>query len=327
MNIIDNIKWEFNAIGTILSGPIVEKNILLFGIWDKFLYAVDIDTGKELWKFETDGTEVKNIVEKNGVVFCSSLDSNLYAINLKTGKELWRFNASWRISSIPSIENGIVYVGTDDGYLYGINIQSGKSIWEYNSFKSISSAIISNNLLFYWSSGNVSNETIRSTGSDQNYLRILDIKTNKIIKEFRNDYLVKLSKLKDNIYFGTEETFYSINTKLRKIEWSTNLKSVRCSPLFIEDKIYIASENYICYLDIKSGEKQIVLQTDDQPQFIQIFNNLLFYIASGKVIEYDLTKKVKINEYKSNHTFNLNLALSNNTLFYADKNILNCKKY
>jgi outer membrane protein assembly factor BamB len=327
MNTIDKLKWQFNAAGKILAGPIIEGNIVLFGIWDKFLYAVDIDTGKERWRFETTGSEVKNIFTDNGVVFCSSLDSYLYAISLDTGIELWRFEAGWRIGSIPSIENGIVYVGAMDGYLYGINIKSGKLAWKYNCSASIKSTIISNNLLFYWSSGYILNGTLHSSGRDQNFLRILDVEKNKIIQEFRNDYLVKLSKLNDSVYFGTEETFYSFNSRQRKVEWTTPLKTVRCTPQFIDDKIYIASEDYICYLDITNGLKHIVLLTDDHPQFNLIFNNILLYISAGKVVENNLLEKVKINEYKSNYTFDLNIALSNNLLFYASGNVMFCKEY
>ena len=48
------LKWKFEAKGSIHCSPVLYKNTLYIGSWDANLYAIDIESGKQRWKFETD---------------------------------------------------------------------------------------------------------------------------------------------------------------------------------------------------------------------------------------------------------------------------------
>ncbi len=58
-------------------------------------------------------------------LFTASLDKTLYAVNLDTFKDVWRFETSGRIFSSPVVIEGSVWIGSNDGRLYEIDALSG----------------------------------------------------------------------------------------------------------------------------------------------------------------------------------------------------------
>ena len=67
------------------------------GSWDRYLYALDAQTGKIIWRFQTgDDTAIYNQVGiassaavVNGVVFFGCRDGRFYAVDAKTGTQKW----------------------------------------------------------------------------------------------------------------------------------------------------------------------------------------------------------------------------------------------
>lgn len=125
------LKWKFEAKGSIHSSPVLYKNTLYIGSWDANLYAIDIITGKERWKFET-GTQTgfkgieSTVAVANDMVYFGARDPFLFALNAETGKLVWKYDAaySWIISS-PVVADGVVYVGASDTFaLLGLDAKN-----------------------------------------------------------------------------------------------------------------------------------------------------------------------------------------------------------
>lgn len=91
------ILWEFHDVsGYVQSKALIYKDKVIFGAWDRTLYALNIADGSLDWKW----SEVKNHVlyspaacwpvGANGKIYIASPDRYLNAIEAATGKTVWR---------------------------------------------------------------------------------------------------------------------------------------------------------------------------------------------------------------------------------------------
>ena len=112
--------WRFAGLeGAVTSQPVVNGNKVLFGAWDRMLYALDKSVGKLLWKW-SNGSPLINYapaacipVVKDEVVYVVAPDRFLSAIDLSTGKTLYRTNeATVRESIGMSTDGRFIYAKT-----------------------------------------------------------------------------------------------------------------------------------------------------------------------------------------------------------------------
>lgn len=95
------VVWSYDGVeGYIETKPLVYDNLVIFGAWDKNLYALDKKTGKEVWKWH-EGKPGRFYsaaavwpVAANGKVFIADPERVLTAIDASTGKTVWRTKES-----------------------------------------------------------------------------------------------------------------------------------------------------------------------------------------------------------------------------------------
>lgn len=110
--------WRFTGLdGPVMSLPVLTENQVLFGAWDRNLYALDRKTGKLNWKWNN-GSTVRNYspaacipVIWDAVVYIVAPDRYLTAIDLTTGTTLWRNNEATVRESIG--------IAADGKWIYG----------------------------------------------------------------------------------------------------------------------------------------------------------------------------------------------------------------
>lgn len=112
---------------------LVHNGKVYFASFDNYLYAVDIETGKEVWRFRTGkyGNSVGPEIMGDKLIH-GSRDGNLFAINPETGEELWRFKAEMGIFSGILIHENRIYFGCEDGNLYVLDSE-GKELWRFRT--------------------------------------------------------------------------------------------------------------------------------------------------------------------------------------------------
>lgn len=99
------------------SAAVTDKFVVIGGR-DKFVHALDTDTGKAHWTFTTKGKIDASPVIVGKRVFVGSMDGNLYELDLASGKEVWRFEAGSPIIASPAVGENVLIVGTEDGMVY-----------------------------------------------------------------------------------------------------------------------------------------------------------------------------------------------------------------
>jgi outer membrane protein assembly factor BamB len=133
-----SLVWRFKAAGEVKSSPAIVDGRVYFGSSDKHVYALDVQTGKQVWSAILDDmVEASPIVVEN-LVYIGTLAGTLYALGAGSGSSLWTFStgdklvggANWFKDS----ENRLrILVGSYDASIYCIDAQTGKSVWTYKT--------------------------------------------------------------------------------------------------------------------------------------------------------------------------------------------------
>jgi len=105
----------------IWSTPTVADGVVYFGAMDDYLYAVSLDDGSELWKFKTDGTVITTPLVVGTKVIFGSFDRKLYALDAgDNGRLLWSFKADNWFWAGPISDGEMVYAANMDGKVYAL---------------------------------------------------------------------------------------------------------------------------------------------------------------------------------------------------------------
>lgn len=242
------LKWKFEAKGSIHCSPVLYKNTLYIGSWDANLYAIDIKTGEMRWKFETGkqmgfkGIE-STVAVANDMVYFGARDPFLFALNAETGKLVWKYDAaySWIISSAV-VDNGVVYVGTSDTFaLLGLDAKTGKELFKFkaNGYVYSSPAIAGDTAYFGDFTGNFFAVNTKSLGKEWNSFSTENRKL--FSPEILNNNLIDFSYAAK----GADLSFYDINKTV--MDQFYKMGSIVSSAFVANNTVYFGSADGNCY--------------------------------------------------------------------------------
>lgn len=114
--------WLFNGLeGPVVSKPLLTAGLLVFGAWDRHLYAIHSSDGTLRWKWNN-GSSVRNFspascipVTAKGLVYIMAPDRYTTAISLSDGQTAWRLKDAGVRESIG--------ISTDGNFIYGKTMQ------------------------------------------------------------------------------------------------------------------------------------------------------------------------------------------------------------
>jgi outer membrane protein assembly factor BamB len=125
--------------GPVVSKPVIYNDAVIFGAWDKNLYALDKNNGKLLWTWNN-GSAVINYspasvipIVHNDVVYVAAPDRYLTAIDIKTGITLWRTNEATVRESIGIANDGkFIYAKTmqDTVVAFSTSKEKKNAVWK-----------------------------------------------------------------------------------------------------------------------------------------------------------------------------------------------------
>lgn len=242
------LKWKFEAKGSIHCSPVLYENTLYIGSWDANLYAINMETGKVRWQFET-GKQTgfkgiqSTVAVANGLVYFGARDPFLFAINAETGKLVWKYDAaySWIISS-PVVANDVVYVGTSDTYaLLGLDAKTGKELFKFkaNGYVYSSPAIVGETAYFGDFTGNFFAVNTKSPSKEWNSFATENRKA--FASEVLNNNLLDFSYAAK----GADVSMYDINKTV--MDQFYKLGSIVSSPFIANNTVYFGSADGNCY--------------------------------------------------------------------------------
>lgn len=195
--------WRYEEENAMfLSSPIIHNNVL-FGAWTILdppesyggMFAIDINTGKELWlndlldpatEKEFKGIFSSPSVSSDGkyVVIGQGLhpDSNceLLCFNTSDGTLHWKVKTPLHVEGSPVIDGNIVIAGAgaievgnnhkaagDPGFIFAVELSSGKQLWKYAVNDPESSPVVYNGIVYIGSGFNGNAVVALRTESDK----------------------------------------------------------------------------------------------------------------------------------------------------------------
>lgn len=114
------------------SPPAAVGGLVYVGSPNRFVYAVEAATGKEVWRFETSGQVSAQPIVADGRVFFGQQggDKNYYCVDAKTGAPVWKKPLGWAWVSA-SYRDGNIYFGTVEGYIHCVRGADGALVWTH----------------------------------------------------------------------------------------------------------------------------------------------------------------------------------------------------
>lgn len=103
-----------------------QRRVILFGSVGGQFYVLSAQNGSPLFSKEITGGMYSTPVIGGNTVYITSLDKCVYALDMDTWKQLWVFETGGRIFATPVVIDGHVWIGSNDGKLYEIDASSGK---------------------------------------------------------------------------------------------------------------------------------------------------------------------------------------------------------
>ncbi len=122
-----------------------QRGLAVFGTWDNYLYALDVETGDEAWKVDTKGSVMGSAAlhDASGRVYVGTRASEaLVAVDLDSGDVVWRLDVGGGIISSPAVNSagdGLV-VGTNAGEVVGVDTASGQVAWRFDAGGQVSAS-------------------------------------------------------------------------------------------------------------------------------------------------------------------------------------------
>ncbi|GFT10420.1 beta-alanine-activating enzyme [Nephila pilipes] len=137
MNVKDgSIKWQFKTGSEVKSSPVVSsQNAVFVGSHDKYLYAVNGESGDLLWKkIIAQGSifSSPSLFEELGAVTVATLDGILAVLKMDSGDFIWTYNYKKPLFSSPLFTSSGIFIGATNNCFLHFNI-SGSLILEYET--------------------------------------------------------------------------------------------------------------------------------------------------------------------------------------------------
>jgi quinohemoprotein ethanol dehydrogenase len=144
-----------SGVGPPFSGeaqPIVRDGVIYVATGADDVFAIDVETGKQLWVYQAHlektistvccGWVSRGVAIGEGKIFLGRLDGRIVALDQRSGKEVWsvqaeRWQDGFTITSAPLYFNGMIISGfaggehTARGRVRAFSAKDGKSLWTF----------------------------------------------------------------------------------------------------------------------------------------------------------------------------------------------------
>lgn len=137
------VDWETRAI--FINGiPSVMDGVAYFSSEDFNVYAVEIETGRQVWRHSLDEEpQALQIPIVDRTAYIGAWNGHLHAIDIDTGKRVWRSETDDRgraslpnqvpfVTVVPIVTDEAVYFTDWAGNLFAVNRANGRQLWRFD---------------------------------------------------------------------------------------------------------------------------------------------------------------------------------------------------
>ena len=126
--------WSANIGEKIAGGFGFDKELVLFGAFDKRLHAFKTD-GTPAFSFKSADAINGRIETKNGVAYFGNCAGEIEAVDISKQESIWKKKAGSHIPLAPIVANDSLIVSDFQGGIIALNIADGTQLWKNENAK------------------------------------------------------------------------------------------------------------------------------------------------------------------------------------------------
>jgi len=317
--------WTFEAENSFFAATAaIVDGVVYVGDADKYFYAVDLKSGRQLWSYEVEIGFLASPAVRDGRVFIGDSDGIFYCLNAETGKLLWKHETGAEINSSANFFKDSVLVGSQDGTLYRFLTKDGSIVWKYTIEASGGiqcSPTLGENRAFIG-------------GCDGN-LHVIDVDkgTSVATLNIGDPTLSTPAVAGDEVFLGTEgANLLGINWRQPKILWTyanpRRRTSYRSSPAVTEQVVVIGGRNKLVEaIDRKTGKPSWSFATKGRVDSSPVIagDRVFFGSADGRLYELALATGKTNWSYDAGSGFDASPAVAEGRLVIGNEDgVLYC---
>jgi outer membrane protein assembly factor BamB len=251
----NNTKWFYNATAQINSSPAVADGIVVVGLSNGKVLAVNSTTGQKIWSYDS-GDSTNSMYSSpaidSGRVYIGAKNNNLYCLNESTGELIWKYLTGNSVQSSPLISNGKVFFGSIDGKVYCLDSRDGTLVWNFNTGGRVYvSPALWSNTIYISSAGNnaFENAKIFAINADIG-IKIWDYNTTDL--EIDSSPAINYGEVFTASFTGN---LYCINATTGSLVWNSTgyLHFVQSAPAVADGKIFVGGDSKFYCFDATAG--------------------------------------------------------------------------
>lgn len=247
------LQWKFKSDAPVLGSPLIENNMVYIGSDRRFnALDLSTGKPVWTYQGLEGPVVSKPIIVDDKIIF-GAWDKNLYALQKKDGRLLWKWNNGSTIinyspaACIPVVKDDVVYIVAPDRYLSAIDISTGQTLWRTNEATVRESIGISNDgKLIY---GKTMQDTVAAFYTNKNKPELAWKMNVGYGYEHSPSMLIEKN---GRVYFGTRNgVVYCIDPSTQKIIWAYKIDNSMVNTVkVLADKQIIAStmDGKVCLL-------------------------------------------------------------------------------
>jgi outer membrane protein assembly factor BamB len=295
------IQWEARVDYTLLTAPLVAKELLYTISLRGVMYALEVETGEEVWSVEGLGQHENTGAIAGDMVISAGINQQVRARDRQNGDELWTFKTEYPVLGAPLIVGDRVYIATDRA-VHALDVKSGKLIWTSRTAEEAASFLTgapayedgviyanAGKLLFaldgqtgkeiwrvekdeqFWGLA-VANNLIYVPSWDR-HLYAFDRLTGEELWEFEGagEFWSAPAVTSETVYAGNNDQFYALDARSGELLWSFQASGEPVSePLVTDGVVYFSDSNHevqhgtrhLYALDAGTGEQLWVFEKE-----------------------------------------------------------------
>jgi outer membrane protein assembly factor BamB len=316
-------RWTFKTGNAIQGAPAVVGGVVYVASLDKYLYAVDLATGKQKWKVKL-GAMMASPSVKGDRLYIGDLDGRFYCVTLADGKIVWKFEADGEIHAAANFHGNNVIFGSYDSSLYCLD-PDGKKVWEAKMEGPINAG-----------AAVVGNQTF-ATGCQDGILHVIDARNGKELGtiDLNGQTLATAAVVGDTVYAAMESNqVVAADLKTLKKLWAFEApkrqQPFRSSAAVANGLVVAGSQDKKVYaLDAKTGVQKWSFETDGNVDASPVIVGDRVYVGclsdDGNFYVLDLKTGKKIQELNLDSSVGGSVAVGPDCILVGtDKGTLYC---
>jgi outer membrane protein assembly factor BamB len=316
-----DVLWTFKARDSIEGAVVVADGVVYATSFDEYLYAIDLQTGKEKWKYKAGPATAAPAVLKDQVIV-GNLDGLVTSVDVAKGTKRWSYLTGGEIKAAPTVSDEHVLVGCyGDDTLYCLTA-TGKLQWKFRTEGPVNGSVA------------VAEGHTFVAGCDS-MLRVLSLDKGKEIRavDLGGQCGAGAAVLGDHIYVGTmTNEFLAIDWKKGKVVWDFTAP-VRAQPFYssaavTRDRVVVGSrDRRVHAFDRKTGKQEWSHLTRGSVDSSPVIADGRIYVGSfdGFLYVLDLAKGNQIEKINLRAPISASPAIAANRVLIGNQDgVLYC---